>query len=538
MVKRISRNASDVVFQVRILAEALEILPRNELVLLRGPPGAQNVMVNVKIPQEVVAVAKKLSQAGFSAYLVGGCVRDLLLEAIYGESVEPKDWDLTTDAKPEEIQRVFPESVYENQFGTVGVKTESENQKLKIVEITTFRIEGKYSDKRHPDEIKFAKTVEEDLSRRDFTVNALALSVVEGMAGEIIDPFLGQKDLQDKILRAVGEPEKRFQEDALRLMRAVRLAVELGFKIESETEKAIKANSKLLKQIAKERVRDELQKLLMAKNAKLGIEMLENLKLLDWVMPELREGIGVGQNKHHVYNVWEHNLLALDYATQKDFSLELRLASLLHDVGKPRTKKGDGENSTFHGHEIVGARMARKVLENLKFPREFVEKVTHLVRYHLFYYNVGEVTEAGVRRFISRVGIEHIDDLMKLRQADRIGSGVPKAVPYKIRHLQFMIDKVRKDPISPKMLEVDGLKVMEILQILPSPKVGWILGILLDDVLEDPQKNTEAYLEKRTGELGGLPDAELLKMFEKSKETKQEFEQSEEDEIKQKYFVK
>lgn len=506
-------------------------------------------MTKIQIPKEVVSVAKELSQAGFSAYLVGGCVRDLLLvELGLSEVKGPKDWDLTTNAKPEEIQKVFstfagatadkPATVYENEFGTVGIKTDSENPKLKIIEVTTFRIEGKYSDKRHPDEIKFVKTVEEDLSRRDFTVNALALSTVEGMAGEIIDPFGGQKDLKNKVLRAVGEPEKRFQEDALRLMRAVRLAAEFGFGIEPETEKAIKTNSSLLKQIAKERVRDELTKLLMTKNAKSGVQMLEDLKLLEWVMPELREGIDVGQNKHHIYSVWEHNLLSLDYAAQKEFSLELRLASLLHDVGKPRTKRGEGESSTFHGHEIVGARMTKKILENLKFAREVVEKVTHLVRYHLFYYNVGEVTEAGVRRFISRVGVEHIDDLIKLRQSDRIGSGVPKAVPYKIRHLLFMIDKVRKDPISPKMLKINGLKIMEILEIQPGPRVGWFLGILLDEVLEDPQKNTETYLEKRLVELGKLQDAELLKMFEKSKEVKLEFEQSEEDEIKQKYFVK
>lgn len=506
-------------------------------------------MIKIQIPKEVVLVAKELSQAGFSAYLVGGCVRDLLLvELGLSEVGGPKDWDLTTNAKPEEIQKVFstfagatadkPATVYENEFGTVGIKTDSENPKLKIIEVTTFRIEGKYSDKRHPDEIKFAKTVEEDLSRRDFTVNALALSVVEGIAGEIVDPYNGQQDLKNKVLRAVGNPEQRFQEDALRLMRAVRLASEFGFEIESETQKALKKNSSLLKQIAKERVRDELTKILMTKNAKSGIQMLEDLKLLEWVMPELREGINVGQNKHHIYSVWEHNLLSLDYAAKKSFSLELRLASLLHDVGKPRTKRGEGESSTFHGHEIVGARMTKRILEDLKFSKEIVEKVTHLVRYHLFYYNVGEVTEAGVRRFISRVGVENIDDLIKLRQSDRIGSGVPKAIPYKIRHLLFMIDKVRKDPISPKMLKIDGLKVMEILKIQPGPKVGWILGILLDEVLEDPKKNTEIYLEKKAVELGKLQDVELLKMFEKSRETKLEFEQNEEDEIKQKYFVK
>lgn len=505
-------------------------------------------MIKIKIPEEVVSVANELSRAGFSAYLVGGCVRDLLLVELGLSEVEgPKDWDLTTNARPEEIQKIFstfagatadkPATVYENEFGTVGVKTDSENPELKIIEVTTFRIEGKYSDKRHPDEIKFAETVEEDLSRRDFTVNALALNVVKGSAEEVVDPFGGQLDLKNKVLRAVGEPEKRFQEDALRLMRAVRLASEFGFKIEAKTEKAIKDSSSLLKEIAKERVRDEFVKLLMTKNAKSGVQMLEDLGLLKSVMPELREGIGVGQNKHHIYSVWEHNLLSLDYAAKKEFSLELRLASLLHDVGKPRTKRGEGENSTFHGHEIVGARMTKKILENLRFSREVVEKVTHLVRYHLFYYNVGEVTEAGVRRFISRVGVEQIDDLIKLRQSDRIGSGVPKAVPYKIRHLLFMIDKVRKDPISPKMLKIDGLKVMELLEISPGPRVGWILGILLDDVLEDPQKNKEDCLEKRAVELGKFQDAELSKMFEKSKEVKLEFEQSEEDELRKKFYV-
>jgi poly(A) polymerase/tRNA nucleotidyltransferase (CCA-adding enzyme) len=353
----------------------------------------------------------------------------------------------------------------------------------------------------------------------------------------LVDPYNGQQDLKNKVLRAVGNPEQRFQEDALRLMRAVRLASEFGFEIESETQKALKKNSSLLKQIAKERVRDELTKLLMTKNAKRGIEQLETFGLLKYVVPEVREGIDVGQNKHHIYSVWEHNLLALDYAAKKDFSLELRLASLLHDVGKPRTKRGEGESSTFHGHEIVGARMTKRILEDLKFSKEIVGKVAHLVRYHLFYYNVGEVTEAGVRRFISRVGVEHIDDLMKLRQSDRIGSGVPKAIPYKIRHLLFMIDKVRKDPISPKMLKIDGLKVMEILKIQPGPKVGWILGILLDEVLEDPKKNTEAYLEKRAGELGKLQDVELLKMFEKSRETKSEFEAGQEEELKKKFYV-
>jgi len=486
----------------------------------------------IKIPEEVITVARSLSRVGFSVYLVGGWLRDALLRR---ESASAPD--LATNALPEEIQKIFPDSVYENEFGTVLVKSGSENEDLKIIEITTFRTEKNYFDKRHPDSVQFVKNIEEDLARRDITINALAFNLDEKVVGNILDLFDGQKDIENKIIRAVGDPQKRFEEDALRLMRAVRFACQLGFAIEEKTLAAIKKNAPLLKEIAEERIRDEFSKIMMTKRAKVGIELLEETGLLKFIMPELREGIGVAQNLHHIYSVWEHNLLALDYAAKKDFSLELRLASLLHDVGKPRTKSGEGKYATFYAHEIVGARMAKKILENLKFSKETVEKVVHLVRYHLFYYNVGEVTEAGVRRFIARVGIEQIDDLLKIRQADRIGSGVPKAVPYKLRHLLFMIDKVRQDPISPKMLKINGLQVMEILKIQPGPRVGWILGVLLEEVLDEPHKNIEDYLGKRVKEFGELSDGELLKMSEKSRQTKQEFEQEVEEETKKKYYV-
>ena len=484
------------------------------------------------VPEEIINIAEKLQKAGFRAYLVGGCVRDLLL------GKDPKDWDITTNANPEEIQKIFPDSVYENKFGTVGVKTDSKEEKLKIVEITTFRLEGKYTDKRHPDEIKFAKTIEEDLGRRDFTINALALSIAEGMAKEIIDPFNGEQDIKNKIIRAVGDPNKRFNEDALRLVRAVRFAAELNFEIEEKTAAAIKKESEFLKAIAEERIRDELIKILMTKKAASGIQLLEDLSLLKYIAPELREGINVGQNKHHIYNVWEHNLRALDYAAQKNYSLEIRFSALLHDVAKPQTKAGEGLNSTFYNHEIVGAKMAARVLNRLHFPKALGEKIIHLVRYHLFYYNVGEVTEAGVRRFLNRVGPENVDDFIKLREADRIGSGVPKAVPYKLRHLLFMIDKVKRDPISPKMIKVNGKDVMRILNIEPGPKIGQILAILLDEVIEDPKVNIKKNLESEIQKLGKLPDAELEKLSKKAKEKKEEFESGIEEEIKKKYYVK
>ncbi|MCL5004414.1 MAG: HD domain-containing protein [Patescibacteria group bacterium] len=488
------------------------------------------------IPEEILDICEKLQKAGFEAYLVGGCVRDLLMDK------EPKDWDITTNAKPQEIQKIFPDSVYENKFGTVAVKTQSENERLKIVEITTFRLEGKYTDKRHPDEIKFAKTVEEDLSRRDFTCNAIALQCDANLRMhancKLIDIFNGQKDIKNKIIRTVGKPEERFNEDALRLMRAIRFSVQLGFEIEEKTFKAIKKEAGLIEMIAKERIRDEFIKIIMTPLAKRGVELLEETSLLKYIVPELREGIDNGQNKHHIYTIWEHNLRALDYAAKKNYSLEIRLASLLHDVGKPRTKAGEGPDCTFYNHEVVGAKITAKIMDNLRFPNNIAEKVIHLVRYHLFYYNVGEVTASGVRRFLARVGAENIDDLIKVREADRIGSGVPKALPYKLRHLLFMIEKVKRDPISPKMLKINGDSIMEILKIKPGHKIGWILSILLDEVIEKPEKNDKKKLEIRVEKLWKLSDVELEKMAKAARERKNEFESGIEEEIKSKFYVK
>src|SRR3989344_2330771 len=367
------------------------------------------------LPKEVKEIIKALNGAGFEAYAVGGCVRDFILER------EPYDWDITTNAEPEKIQKIFKNSVYENQFGTVAVKTESENERLKIIEITTYRVEEKYTDKRHPDIVKFTAKIEDDLSRRDFTVNAIAYD-----GKKFIDPFNGQKDIEKKIIRAVGEPYKRFNEDALRLMRAIRFAVQLNFAIEEETAKAIKKNSNDIAAISKERIRVELIKTIMTTRPSFGFELLRQFGLLRRIMPELEEGWGVGQNKHHIYTVWEHNLLSLDWAANNNYKLENRIASLMHDIGKPQTKKGDGPDSTFYNHEVVGAKMTAKILERLKFPKKFIEKVMLLVRYHLFYYNVEEVTESSVRRLVKNVGPENVNDLLEVRIADRKGSGVPK----------------------------------------------------------------------------------------------------------------
>lgn len=477
------------------------------------------------IPKEVKSIMESLKDKGFEAYIVGGCVRDLLLKNT------PKDWDITTNAKPEEIQKVFKNSFYENKFLTVTVQTGSKTESLKEIEITTYRSEAKYTDKRHPDEVKYAKTLEEDISRRDFTINAIALDK------EIIDPYKGEKDLKNKLIKTVGNPKERFSEDALRMMRAIRLATTLGFKIEEETSKAIKKNSEWLKAVSEERIRDEFLKIIISDNAADGVELLREHNLLKFFIPELEEGYQVGQNKHHIYDVWQHSLLALKYAAKKKYNQNVRLAALFHDIAKPRVKRGEGEDSTFYNHEVVGARMTKEILERLKFPKKDIEKIVKLVRYHLFYYNAGEVTDASVRRLVKNVGPESMEELLEVRMADRIGSGVPKAEPYKLRHLKYVVDKVAQDPISAKMIKINGNDLIKLLNIEPGPKIGQILDILLEEVLSDPEKNKEAYLQAEAKKLGKLSAKELEIKAKEAKVKREKVEVKRDEMTKQKYWV-
>jgi len=500
------------------------------------------------IPKEVKVIIQKLEKKGYEAHIVGGCVRDFL------RGVGPEDWDVATSAKPEEIKKIFPKSFYENKFLTVTVQTKSKNQKLKEfkedkssfhpftnvreIEVTTFRSEAKYTDKRHPDEIKFAKTLEEDLARRDFTVNAMAIDLANS-SFKIIDPFNGQNDLKNKTIRAVGNPEERFSEDALRMMRAARFAATLGdgWEIEVGTTQAIKNNAPWLRAISKERIREELVKIIMSERAADGIEFLRKLNLLKYIIPELEKGFGVSQNKHHIYECYEHSLRSLDYAAKKNFNIYVRIASLLHDIAKPIVKRGEGQDATFYGHEIVGARMTAEILNRLKFPKKDVEKITKLVRYHLFYYNVGEVSESSVRRLVLKVGPENMEELLQVRLADRIGSGVPKAEPYKLRHLKYVIERVSQDPISVKMLKVSGNDVIQILNIKPGPEIGEILDILLGYVLSDPKKNKREFLEKEIKKLGQLSEKELRMMSQKAQKEREKIEIKRDEMTKKKYWV-
>ncbi|MGC9031461.1 MAG: CCA tRNA nucleotidyltransferase [Minisyncoccia bacterium] len=490
----------------------------------------------MKIPKEIKNIIEKLNKTGFEAFIVGGCVRDIL------RSKKPNDWDITTNAKPEEIQKIFPKSFIENEFGTVTILTESEDETLKEIEITPYRIESEYSDLRHPDKIEWAKTLEEDLKRRDFTINAMAMEIKDRKY-KVIDLFGGLKDLKNKIIKAVGNPDERFKEDALRLMRAIRFVVTLDnlpcfeWEIEEKTKTAIKENAHLLEKISNERIRDELVKILMSKNGARGIEILRRYGLLKYIIPELEEGFGMGQNKHHIYQVYEHMLLSLNYACQKDFPLLVKIAALLHDIGKPRTKQGEGPNCTFYNHEVVGAEMTKKILERLKFPKKDIEKVVKLVRYHLFYYNKDEVSESSVRRLLRNVGPENFDDLLKVRQADRIGSGVPKAEPFRLRYLRYVAEKVLQDPISVKMLKVNGNDVMKILNLKPGPKVGQVLDILLGYVLNDPSKNDRNFLENEIKKLGQLSDTEISQLAQNARIEREKIEQKRDEMTKQKYWI-
>ena len=484
------------------------------------------------IPQEVSQVTQTLQKAGFEAYLVGGCVRDII------SGKKPKDWDVTTNAKPDQITSLFPKTFYENDYGTVGVVNENtDDETLKIVEVTPYRIEGVYSDKRRPDQVTFTEKIEDDLKRRDFTVNAIAYDISKG---QIIDPYKGQEDIKDKTIKTVGVPHDRFSEDALRILRAVRLSVELGFTINKDTADAIKKESAGLEEIAKERIRDEFIKIINSPSPMIGIILAQKLGILKYVVPELEAGIDLEQNGDHIYSVWEHNLRALQHSADRGWPLHVKLAALLHDVSKPETRRWSKENDdwTFYGHDVVGGRVSREILKRLKFPGEIVETVSKLVRYHLFFSDVEKITLSAVRRIVKNVGPENVWDLMKVRACDRIGMGRPKETPYRLRKYESMIEEAMRSPTSVGMLKIDGAKIIDVTHETPGPRIGFILHALLEEVLDDPTLNTKEYLEKRTLELAKLPDAELKKLGEKGKEKKDEKEAQEIEEIRKRHWVK
>lgn len=495
------------------------------------------------IPKEVWEVSQKLKEAGFEAYLIGGCVRDILI------GIKPNDWDFTTNAKPDEIIKIFSDTFYENIYGTVGVVNETvSDETLKVIEVTPYRLEAEYSDNRRPDSVSFSDKLEDDLKRRDFTINAIALdisevgSVDDYYKGQLTDPYKGQDDLKKKLLKTVGNSHERFQEDGLRILRAVRIGNYVGFEIDSATEKALAEESHLLSNIAKERIRDEFTKIIMSDEPMKGLQMCQKFGILKYIIAELETCIGIEQGGSHIYDVWEHNLRAMQHAADKKWPLDSRVAALLHDIGKPKSRrKGPGEAGskwTFYGHEVIGARMSEKILQDLRYPKAFIEKVTKMVRMHMFFADTEQISLSAVRRVVAKIGKDNIWDLMNLRISDRIGMGRPKEDPYRLRKYHAMIDEAMRDPISVGMLNIDGKKIMDVCKTAPGPKIGFVLHALLEEVLDDPKRNTEDYLNERAIKLIKLPEKELREMGEEGKKKKEEENEVEVKAIRKSHKVK
>ncbi len=490
---------------------------------------SQPLIKKEHIPKRVLETLQVLVDANHEAYLVGGCVRDLLLGR------EAKDWDITTNALPEQIQYLFSKTIYENTFGTVAIVNEDEEDpKTKIIEITPYRQDIGYSDNRHPDQVKFSLNLLDDLKRRDFTVNALAYNPFNG---QLVDEFDGVRDIKDKIIRAVGDAHERFKEDALRMLRAVRFSTELGFALDVQIMEEVFHSRTLLEHISWERRRDEFTKIINSKEPMIGVGLLEKLGLLEYIIPELREGIGCVQGGVHIYDVFEHSLHALDHAAKKGFSTPIRLAALFHDIGKPRTRRpGQKKAYTFYGHEVVGARMAIKIMDRLKYPKDFSELVSKLVRYHMFFSDTEAITLSAVRRTIVNIGREHIWELMEIRECDRVGMKKVEA-PYRLRKYHAMIEEALRAPTSVGMLKINGEVLIKELGIKPGPRMGWILHTLLEETLEDPERNTPDYLKNRTLELNNLSDEELKTKGEAGKQACTETEEEELAKIRGKYRI-
>lgn len=436
--------------------------------------------MNFNLPKEVKDILTNFQKNGFVIYVVGGAVRDILMGKIV------YDWDFTTNATPEEILKIYPDGFYDNVFGTVGVKFDNFD---KPFEITTFRTEHGYSDNRRPDKVSWGKTLEEDLKRRDFTINAMAFD-----GKKIIDLYKGQEDLKNKLIRAVGDPNERFNEDALRMMRAVRIGGEINFKIEDKTLEAIKINSTLINKIAKERVKDELFKILKSANPYNGILLLKETGLMQEIIPELMKCFGVEQKspqRHHIYDVGNHLLISLKECKSTD--PVTRFATLIHDIGKPQTyKKLESGIITFYNHEMVSTKIAINIADRLKFSTKEKDKFVKLVRFHQFTVDEHQ-TDSAIRRFLRNIGLENVEDMLALRVGDRLGGGA-RETSWRLEEFKKRLVEVQKQPFSIKDLKVNGKDVMEILNIPTGPKVGKILEKIFNEVVESGLPNEREIL--------------------------------------------
>ena len=444
----------------------------------------------IKFPSSAQNVLTRLHTAGFEAYAVGGSVRDLLMKR------PTHGWDFTTNATPEQILSLFTDSFYDNQFGTVGIKIKNHDETEDVYEITTYRSEEGYKDHRHPDTIRWGSSLKEDLSRRDFTINAIASD-----GKSLIDPYEGQKDLAAKVIRTVGVAKERFAEDALRMMRAVRIASELGFAIENEAMEAIRSSAQLIASISAERIRDELLRTLGSPHPAEGILLLRQSGLLVLILPELEDAFAIGQKspkRHHIYDVGTHSVMALKHCASPDPIV--RLATLLHDIGKTKTVRTQPDGViTFYNHEVAGARMTRSIAERLRLSRKQTEKLVTLVRWHQFTVDERQ-TDSALRRFIRNVGKENIQDMLALRIGDRLGGGA-RETSWRLELYKKRLEEVQKQPFTVADLAIDGNDVMKQFSIRPGPLVGKALTALFAEVEQGILPNTREALLERLAQL-------------------------------------
>jgi tRNA nucleotidyltransferase (CCA-adding enzyme) len=466
--------------------------------------------MDIELPLMVRKILAKVAESGHEIFIVGGITRDLIMNRA------GNDWDFTTDAPPEIINALFENSFYDNRFGTVGIidptdETKDLLGKPKVYEITTYRKEWGYSDQRHPDQVEWGKTVEEDLIRRDFTINAIAFKPVPAIQKtnvktwhfDVIDPHCGQKDINNKIIRAVGNPEERFKEDALRMLRAIRLATQLEFKIDEVTFGAIKNNVNLIEKVSWERIRDELLKMLSFPFAAEGYQLLRNSGLAQKILPEVERGFGIEQKspgRHHIYDVGEHSVYSLKYCPSSDPIV--RLAALIHDIGKPLVfKKEENGQITFYNHETVGAALAKNLANRLRLSGKDRDRLYLLVRWHQFSVDERQ-TDKAIRRFIRNVGKENLEDILDVRTADRLGGGAQET-SWRLERYKDKLIEVQKQPFTVADLKIDGHDVMEISGLKSGPQVGEVLKELFGEVEEDMNKNKRQFLLKRLKEIAG-----------------------------------
>ncbi|MFS8131411.1 MAG: CCA tRNA nucleotidyltransferase [Candidatus Dojkabacteria bacterium] len=459
------------------------------------------------IPKYILDIAEQLQKNNFEAFLVGGSIRDIFL----GKT--PQDFDIATNAYPEEITKIFSKSIPTGaKFGTITVVTEDENGERFDVQLTTYRSEADYVGGRWPSKVEFSKTIEEDLSRRDFTINAIALNIqrldedIPNIKELVVDPYNGLEDLEEKNIRAVRDPFERLSEDGLRAVRACRLASQLDFKIEEKTFEAIKETNHITKLVSVERFREELMKILLkSPKPSVGLMLLAESGILKIFIPELLEGIDIVQPKFHDQDVFEHSLKSCDYAEDS-----IKLAALFHDVGKPRTRTEDESGIHFYGHDVKGAEMTEEIMKRLKFSNAEIENTVKLVRWHMFYYpsadwrktnnlvdgelgnkeNLGW-TDGAIRRLIQNVGgVDALNDLMKLRIADATSNGKNDFNPKELDVLSERVSSVISKDMALKItdLDINGNDLKSNFNI-EGPKLGEVLKHLLDIVVEDPALN-------------------------------------------------